>query len=149
MQVLNKIVLALAVTLSAGAQAQQASPEAGRWITESGNLEVEVAPCGENHCGTIVRVIANNSMSNPGQKMAAPAGAASPIGKKILFDLRPRDGGGWQGKIYNRENDKTYNSRLDALGADQLKLTIYENDPAMGKTQVWRRPATPMAQAGQ
>jgi uncharacterized protein (DUF2147 family) len=149
MQALNKFVLALAATLAVagGAQAQPASPEAGRWITESGNLEVDVAPCGEAYCGTIVRVIANKSMSNPNQQMAAPAGAASPIGKKILFDLRPLKDGGWQGRIYNRENDKTYNSRLNAVGADQLKLTIYENDPAQGKVQVWRRPAAPMAQA--
>ena len=39
----------------------------GRWITESGNLEVNIAPCnpagGNALCGKVVRVLANRSMS--------------------------------------------------------------------------------------
>jgi uncharacterized protein (DUF2147 family) len=126
------------------ARAADASPETGRWITESGNLEVEIASCGDAasnaYCGTITRVIANNAMGQPGVQMAA-SNAPSPLGKRILFDLKPLAGGGWQGHIYNRENNKTYNSQLAAVGGDQLKLTIYEDTPAQGRVQVWRRAA--------
>lgn len=132
--------------------AADTSPETGRWITESGNLEVEIAACGDAassaYCGTITRVIANNAMSQgavpaavPAATQAATPAGASPIGKRILFDLKPLASGGWQGRIYNRENNKTYNSQLAALGGDQLKLTIYEDTPAQGRVQVWHRAA--------
>lgn len=129
------------VLAAAGAQAQPAAaqPETGRWITESGSLEVEIAACGPAFCGTVVRVIAKAGM--PGAPAAAPAPAApSPLGMKILFDLKPSDGGGLQGQIYNRNNKKIYNSLLQASGADQLKLTIYQDSPASGAVQLWRRP---------
>lgn len=158
---IHRAVLALSATLmlaSAQAQqpvqAQQAAPELGRWITESGNLEVEIAPCGDALCGTITRVIANNAMS-PGAAAPAPAAApvsapatpaASPLGKKILFGLKPIAAGGLQGQIYNRENNKTYNSQLNAIDANQLKLTMYETTPEQGRVQVWRRAAVVAAQ---
>jgi hypothetical protein len=41
-----------------------ASPPTGRWLTESGNLEVVVAPCAADLCGTVARVLANRSMSH-------------------------------------------------------------------------------------
>ena len=145
--IIQPAMLALSAILTlavASAQAQQAAPELGRWITESGNLEVEIAACGPAYCGTITRVIAKQSMSKPGAAMA-PAHAASPLGKQILFDLQPMSAGGWQGHIYNRENNKTYNSQLAALDPDQLKLTIYEDSPANGRVQVWRRSSLPVA----
>ena len=81
---------ALALGLAHNASAQEAAtqpataphPKAplGRWITESGNLEVEIAPCPTNAngtasantggssgtntlCGKVVRVLANRSMA--------------------------------------------------------------------------------------
>lgn len=135
--------LALAAA-AAHTYARQTVPEAGRWITASGNVEVEIAPCGPAYCGTVTRVIANHSMSMPGMPMAV-AGAASPLGRKIVSDLMPAADGGWQGRIYNRENGKTYGVLLAADGADQLHVTIYEDDPATGRVQVWRRPAPSVA----
>ncbi|AMP07565.1 DUF2147 domain-containing protein [Collimonas pratensis] len=142
-RLLSKLA-ASCILISTFAQAQQpaqqgTAAESGRWITESGNLEVDIAPCGTDMCGTIVRVIANRSMSNPTVAMQ-PTNAGSPLGKKILFDLKPAEQGGWQGHIYNRENDKTYNSLIALIAPDQLKLTVYEDTPAHGKTQVWKRP---------
>ncbi len=118
----------------------QPSPEEGRWITESGNLEVEVAPCGQYHCGTIVRVIANKAMGGPG---ASAGAAAALVGNHLLFNLRALDGGGWQGRIHNRGDGKTYHSRLQALSPERLQLTIYAERPDDGVVQVWRRPEAP------
>ena len=47
--------------------ASTAYGQTGRWITASGNLEIEIAPCGQALCGTVVRVLANNSMSSSGK----------------------------------------------------------------------------------
>lgn len=138
---LTRLAIALAIPLllaAAGAQAQSAQsapPELGRWITQSGNLEIDIDTCGPAYCGTVVRVIAQAAM--PGAAMA-PA-APSPLGKKILFDLQPAGGAGLQGRIFNRGDNKTYNTQIVAAAPDQLQLTIYQDKPAEGQVQLWRR----------
>lgn len=163
--------LALAHTASAqpGASAAQAAPAPhpkaplGRWITESGNLEVDIAPCathaGANTtagtnvgggsgtapnisslCGKVVRVLANRSMSAPGTDMAA-ADARPALGMTMLSGLRESSDGVYQGEIYNRENAKTYRAKLTPAEPDQLLVRGYVGIPLFGKTQVWRRPA--------
>ena len=118
----------------------------GRWITESGNLEVDIAPCnpagGNTLCGKVVRVLANRSMSAPGTDMAA-ADARPALGMILLSGLRPADGGSseYQGEIYNRENAKTYRVNLTPAEPEQLLVHAYVGIPLFGKTQVWRRPA--------
>ena len=117
-----------------------------RWITESGNLEVDIAPCnpagGNTLCGKVVRVLANRSMSAPGTDMAA-ADARPALGMILLSGLRPADGGSseYQGEIYNRENAKTYRVNLTPAEPEQLLVHAYVGIPLFGKTQVWRRPA--------
>ena len=147
---------ALALGLAHTASAQEAAtqpataphPKAplGRWITESGNLEVNIAPCnpggGNTLCGKVVRVLANRSMSAPGTDMAA-ADARPALGMILLSGLRPADGGSseYQGEIYNRENAKTYRVNLTPAEPEQLLVHAYVGIPLFGKTQVWRRPA--------
>lgn len=120
------------------ALAQQPT-QAGRWITETGNLEIEVAPCGDALCGTVVRVLANRSMSAPGQDMA-PADPRPALGMVILSELRPAGEGELSGRIYNRENAKHYSVRLAPVQGDQMVLRAYLGLPLLGKTQVWKRP---------
>ena len=54
--------MALATTYLASQPAQATDPR-GRWITANGNLEVEIAPCGNALCGTVTQVLGNRSMS--------------------------------------------------------------------------------------
>lgn len=130
-----KHVHALALLLAASLA--QAQGHLGRWVTESGNLEVQLAPCGEALCGTVVKELANRSMSGPGAM--APVDKRSPLGMAILTDLKPSGEGEWTGQIYNRENAKHYSVRVSTVGTDQLVLRAYVGLPLFGKTQVWRR----------
>ena len=130
---------ALLVACIGSAPAQPQAPDTalqGLWITESGNLEIDIAPCGPALCGTVVRVLANKAMANPAIPMPA---ASTLLGKILLSDLAPAGDGNWQGSIFNRANNKTYRSRVSSLGKDQLKVLIYEDAPEQGQTQVWRR----------
>ncbi len=113
-------------------------PETGRWVTESGNIEVDIAPCGKFLCGTIVKVIANRSMSKQNGVMTSADGR-SPLGMKILTDFAPSGDGEWIGRIYNRENGKTYDCLMSLAAPDQLKVHGYKGLPLFGKTQIWRR----------
>lgn len=131
--------LGAAALLTAAAFAQPAAGgQLGRWLTESGNLEVDIAPCGAALCGTVVRVLANRSMSSPGAEMA-PADSRPALGMALLSGFVPSGEGEWKGQIYNRENGKTYSALMTHPADDQLVIRAYIGLPLLGKTQVWRR----------
>lgn len=115
----------------------------GRWLTESGNLEIDVAPCGQALCGIVAKVLTNRSMSAPGNEMQAvdstPALGTKVLGMKILKDFTPAGDGQWEGQIYNRENGKTYSCVIALIDSDQLKVRPYKGLRLFGKTQIWRR----------
>ena len=131
----------LAAASAAGTDQPAVDPasQLGRWVTESGNLEVDIAPCGEALCGTVVRVMANRSMGGSGQDMAA-ADTRPALGMVILSDLRANGDGEFKGTIYNRENAKTYSATTKVVGPDMLRVHGYVGLPLFGKTQIWRRP---------
>ena len=133
----------------AGGEPRPAANPLGRWLTASGNLEVEVAPCGEALCGTVVRVLANRSMSRAGEEMK-PADPRDPMGMRILSDFAPSEfdevGGvrapvAWKGQIYNRENAKTYSCIMRIGDGGELLLRGYVGLPWFGRTSAWTRPA--------
>lgn len=126
------------LALAATASGADLPAQTGRWITESGNLEVDISPCGDALCGTVVRVLANRSMSPAGGEMQ-PAGTRSPLGMRVLTDFRPAEGTEWRGRIYNREDGNTYDCLMELLDRDHLKIRGYKGLPLFGKTQVWRR----------
>jgi uncharacterized protein (DUF2147 family) len=141
--------LLLAATLATlHASAQPAADPQGRWLTASGNLEVEIAPCGDALCGTVTKVIANHSMSRPGEAMQA-ADARPALGMRLLADFvpterTPRPDGSvavteWRGHLYNRENAKTYDCLMSMDEHGGLVLRGYIGLPVFGKTQVWQR----------
>ncbi|MES2932033.1 MAG: DUF2147 domain-containing protein [Pseudomonadota bacterium] len=139
------IALLIGLSFSQSATAQSnVTDQGGRWITESGNLEVAVAPCtaadSATLCGTVVRVIANRSMT-PGQGAMASADTRPVLGMKILQDFKPSGEKEWKGQIYNREEGKTYDCVMTLAASDQLQIRGYKFLPIFGKTQVWRRAA--------
>lgn len=153
MQGLHLLIGLVAATALASAGAQAPSGQAGasplgRWVTASGNLEVEIAPCGAALCGVVTQVLGNRSMSREGQEMQ-PVDTRPALGMKILRDFVPESTQGerptrWEGEIHNRENGKTYACQM-SVGADGgLVLRPYVGLPLFGKTQVWQR-ATPPA----
>lgn len=131
-------VLLAAAVWPAGAASDTAP--SGIWVTETGNLEVQLAPCGPAICGTVVKVLANRSMSGPGAEMA-PADPRPVLGMTLLTDFKPSGEGEWKGQIYNRENGKTYSALMTHPAPDQLTIRGYVGLPLFGKTQVWRRSA--------
>jgi uncharacterized protein (DUF2147 family) len=148
----SRRLLAGSLLLAAGAAWAQpaATDPRGRWITASGNLEVEIAPCGAALCGTVTRVLGNRSMTPGGGEMK-PADERSPLGMQLLQGFAPMDGGDgrppteWRGEIYNRENGKAYRCTMRVStatnAAGELLLHAYVGLPLFGKTQSWLRAA--------
>lgn len=140
--------LALAFALSAGlstsafAQGSKIEPPAsidGRWLTASGNLEIQIAPCGKARCGTVVKVLANRAMGGPGAMH--PTDSRSPMGMRILNDFLEGQDGQWAGSIYNRENGKRYPCKIATDNSDRLIVAPYVSEGVPGNAQVWTRVA--------
>ena len=124
------------------ARAADGTEARGRWLTESGNLEIDIAPCeGGVWCGTVVKVLANRSMRAPGEAMT-PADPRPALGMVILSDLSVHEDGHLKGRLYNRESAKHYSVRLSMDGPGQLLVRPYVGLPVFGKTQLWRRVTT-------
>jgi uncharacterized protein (DUF2147 family) len=131
----TRLTLILLIAMAVIAPARAASPGAlGRWLTASGNVEVTIGPCGPRLCGFVSRVFANNSMESGGVSKAPPP----KIGMRILSDVR-LDGDGWTGRIFDRENGRTYDCQMTLQSADRLAVRAYIVLPVFGKTQIWRR----------
>ena len=115
-------------------QAAQQEPVAGVWLTQSGNLEVQISACGTALCGKVSKVI-EGATNNSGA-------AATPIlGKLILEGLTPTQTATWSGKIFNRANGETYACQVRMTSATELEVTPYKDTPEDGRTQVWTRVA--------
>jgi len=117
----------------------------GTWLTDSGNLEIEISSCGDALCGKVTKVLANRSMSGSGEMVSADK--RDPLGMMILKDFKPSGEGEWSGEIYNRENAKSYSCKISLGTSDQLVLRPYIGLPLFGKTVIWTRVAA--AQTGQ
>ncbi|MEX2249835.1 MAG: DUF2147 domain-containing protein [Parvibaculum sp.] len=98
----------------------------GRWIAAEEDAIVEIAPCGEALCGTVVEII-----SDPD----GDAGSAT----KILIDFRTSGSGTWSGTAYSRKKDKSYDCNIEMLDANRLKLRPYVGIPLFGETLIWER----------
>jgi uncharacterized protein (DUF2147 family) len=139
-------ILLSTMLLAAGpALAQEAGPAAetgvlGRWLTHTGNVEIEIAPCGEALCGAVVKVLANRSMSRPGEM--SPPESRPTVGMTILKNFVSSGKGEWQGEIYDREEAKTYSCRISLQAQDELIVRPYVLLPLFGKTLIWTRVAS-------
>lgn len=150
------LCVALLASGAAVAQSTQAAPSpAGRWISANGNVEVDITHCGAAWCGTITRVLGQQSMSRPGEVMT-PVDTRPAVGMTILKDFVADEAdtasgapNGWHGQIYNRENGKTYRCLMSLDASGGLVLRPYVGLPLFGRTQVWRRAdATATSAAG-
>ena len=106
----------IAAALVLGAGGALAEPLLGTWRTapdDNGNTGlIEVAPCGQQICGTLVK-----SFDSTGKEI----GGAN-IGRQIISQTVNAGGGAYKGKVWSPDRDKTYNSRLE-LSGDRLKVS--------------------------
>jgi len=93
--------------LAGAAQAQDAT---GLWRTEATNegyLEIRIAPCGANLCGTIERARDSSGVEGPYPH----------IGRQMVWNMEPNGPGAWRrGKIWDPRNDRTFNSKMVLSG---------------------------------
>lgn len=112
---MKRLALTVALLITSAAPAF-AEPLLGMWQTakdDNGNSGViEVAPCGQALCGTLVQSFDANG--NPME--------SENIGRQIISETIAGEGGAYRGKVWSPDRDKTYNSRLQ-LSGDTLAVS--------------------------
>lgn len=109
------------------AQSANADPR-GVWITEGGESRVEIKPCGDRLCGTIVWMQEpkndDGSLKLDKENQNASLRDRPILGLDLLSDFIDKGGGKWaEGKIYNPKDGATYRSELEVIDASTLKVS--------------------------
>lgn len=100
-----------------------ATPIAGRWLTEEGNAVVTIAPCGQQTCGRITRVIKGPpsgpalDRNNPDPKLRN-----RPIEGLTILTSFTDNGSDWRGRIYDPKSGKSYKSIVKREADGNLKV---------------------------
>lgn len=142
-------MLLLAGARSATADGALASDVAGRWATPGVSAIVDLSPCAAERatlCGTI-RWLWEAVEGRPrldSRNTDATLRSRPLLGLAILSGLKPRQAGGWEGRIYNPEDGQTYRATVSRHGADTLVVegcVLF-----ICQKQVWRK-ASALAEA--
>lgn len=119
-------LLCATATLLTAAPAMAAAPISGKWVTAEKDSIIEIAPCGKNMCGKIVKMMVPVEgppfdRNNPDKTLRnRPL-----LGLPILLGLTD-SGKQWEGKIYDPKEGRTYKSKafLNANGTLTVKGCI-------------------------
>lgn len=108
-------------------------PVQGQWKTQpddNGNFGVvEIAPCGDRLCGTLIQGYDSNGAPRPSEH----------VGKFIIRDMTPRGGGAYaDGTIWAPDRDQTYRSRMQMAG-DRLQVSGCVLGGLICRDQNWQR----------
>jgi uncharacterized protein (DUF2147 family) len=120
-----RLPLAVLLLLAPVPAAAAAPDVAGLWLTDDGKGVVEVAPCGRNMCGKIVRVldrgpgIPTTDVNNPD-----PARRSRPIiGLQVLSGFKPGTNAWEEGRAYDPKKGSSYKSSLRLNRDGSLRIT--------------------------
>lgn len=147
-RVLLGLTLGLLLTLGGGRVAFAADADAilGTWLNQDKDAQIEIAPCGDQLCGTIVWIetpLDDQGKPEVDDENPDPKLRTRPIvGLEILsgFPSRPDNKGVWDdGTIYDPNNGKTYSCKMSFRKADKLQIRGYIGISLLGRTEVWTR----------
>ena len=108
-----KHIFASAVLACIGATAALADPVEGTWQSptnaDGAAIQVKIAACGANICGTISKAIGGADTSI--------------VGKRMIWDMKPGANGKYAGgRVWAPDDDKTYKGKLQMNG-NTLKVS--------------------------
>lgn len=135
--------LVASLVLATPALAHDTTP-VGVWLDSSERIQVEIAPCGDRLCGTLIWFRwPHDVVGAPlvDTKNTDPALRSRPLlGLTILEGLRRTGELTWaDGRIYNPDDGVNYRARMSIREDGALSVRAYVLLPLLGKTYVWTR----------
>ena len=131
---MTRLLLTAAMAVGLLGSAAWAADPSGTWLSESGQTQVQIAPCGGAYCGTIVWVAEDTGdVNNPDPALQG----RSLVGVQMISGMVP-DGERYRGSLYNYTNGKTYSGTLEVANDNTLNL----EGCVMGlfcRSQTWTR----------
>ena len=138
---MRSLVLGLALLLAGPAAADEVF---GRWLVESGEAVVEIAPCGDRACGRLVWLQSPYAADGSPKRDANnpdPGVRMRPLcGLELITGLEPAGDGAWEGgRIYSARDGRTYGVEIAPQGDDRLSVRGYVGISLLGGSQTWVR----------
>jgi uncharacterized protein (DUF2147 family) len=127
-------ISAVLVLQSAPAPASPMSSTAfGLWRNPRGTVDVRIAPCGNELCGTIARA------SPEAERDAREAGVQHLVGLELLRNYEQVAPDRWTGRVYVPDMGGTFSSHMVQLSPGQLKISGCLVGGYFCKSQLWTR----------
>jgi uncharacterized protein (DUF2147 family) len=107
-----------------------ADPIEGVWQTQEDDgayAHVQMAPCGPNFCGKIVRTFKDGGEYDSPNK-----------GKTLVIDMAPQGGGSYEGKVWRPSNDKIYYGTIQ-LNGNSMRLAGCVAGGLICSKQTWTK----------
>ena len=142
--VLCSAVLPLCTALVPSVKAENAAPEVGLWIDDTGKGAVDIAPCGKKLCGRIYWL--QEPHDKKGKPLVddlnpTPAKRSQPIcGLQVLGGLQRQADGTWdEGWVYDPKVGEAYDVAVQLKDSKHLVVTGYKGIKLFGKKLLWTR----------
>jgi uncharacterized protein (DUF2147 family) len=111
-RILAAIVALAVVSAPAGASAK--SPIEGRW--RNGKMEVVIAPCGRDLCGTVVE-------ASPTQQQRAERGSGTDlVGARLIKDIEPTGPDSYRATVFLADRNMHARGTIRQVSRNQLKV---------------------------
>jgi uncharacterized protein (DUF2147 family) len=141
---------AIPAPLSAQAPAPATlAPPLGVWLDGSKRAGIDIEPCGDRLCGTVVWL--KEPRTPDGKRRTdihnsrAELRARPLCGLQIMGNFTPNGPGRWNGGwIYDPANGSTYKAYMRTEPDGTLTVRGYVGIPFMGRSETWTRPAAPL-----
>jgi uncharacterized protein (DUF2147 family) len=143
------LLAGLLVATDAAPQSQtqgdgQSPTPVGIWMHPNKRIQIEIAPCGEQLCGTLVWLQKPNDPQGAplvDSKNKSPALRTRPLlGLSVLSGLRRTGDNSWEdGRIYNPEDGSDYDAQVSLQDDSTLLVRASVLHSLFGKTIIWSR----------
>ena len=127
------LAAALILASSFAASPAAAADVFGTWRNPKGSVQLDIRPCGAQVCGYVVFASAHAD-ADARKQTGKPL-----VGQQLLREFRPTDKGGWKGKVYVPDLDRTFAGTANLLDDERLEAKGCVLGGLICKTQVWRR----------
>ena len=125
-------IIALIAGVAATPALAQASVE-GRWTNPKRSIVIQVAPCGNAWCGTIV------AASAKAKAKARQSGTANLIGTRVLSNARPVGKGVFKGRGFVPRRNITAPATIRQRGPNVMEVEGCALGGLLCKEQRWTR----------